>query len=389
MKRYMYVLQSPDSMKYSIGTATAKDIPASRRRLEAKYGKMLLTATKRIDNDDIMIRIDNTYRKSNNQYEVPANGIDDLLELPNVMKKWATNNPNAVKTDAPITLYALVNYVNNITGKTLEHGKVLKKVRRWMQLEAFGACAQIGERINYPDSKRGDIILNTVELSPRQCIAVAGSISMAVELAVIDRLKYMEDTYDPTYVTEDHIRLGAMDEFNNVTLLGLCNHIQNTFNCKVRHSDLMRRKVRGWMNTIGFGILTKVKVNYSAGNGAKVFTHTYELTPRQALAIAGSISMSVQLIIIDRLRDLELEFEPNNVTETRMARAIAIYAAYVADQSKPKHLRSEGPAGVLGAGVFIEKRSSDGHLFCYKPGHYIANPSSDNPVLTDDVHYLR
>ena len=382
MRKYLYAIQLVGTDICRLGITTSSGIKGEIAEFEKTNSKKsVLLATKRVSNpNDLFARIDSKHKAVNGLYTLTADNIDAIVELPKEMDDWAKHHD----VDSILSLYSLTKYMEHLIGRKLNHSLLMRKVERWTKLEAFGACHQIVEacvNTNQHGIRTGSgghtSDVTTYELTPRQAVAIAGSISMVVQLAVIDRLHYMESTYDPEMVTQNIIALEYMDDYNNLTLYGICKFLKNKLNHNINHSQLMNRKMSTWLGINAFGKAEKCGIMIPISNGAERRIATYMLTPRQAIAVAGSISMAVQLNIVDRLTVLERKFEPDNVTVDRLAEAIRVYRAYVDDKILP--------AGVNGPGVYIERISKGKHTFCYKPGQYIVNPMSDDAKLSNTV----
>ena len=314
-------------------------------------------------------------------YRITPEEALELSELPHVLEMHPTSlNPVVLHTENN-TLYDVVRYIRHITGKKLEHNKLLKKIRSY-PTDIFGevtehdvpamrstitATAQLVEAPIHTT-------VHTVKLTPRQCILVATMFSMPIQLAVIDQLHYLESKYEPSMVTQTDECYSMMSNLESLTLYGVCRYVKAVTGKNIRHNDIMRRRMHKWLALQSFGNAQMIDVQVPTTNGGSITVRTYALTPRQCLAIAGTQSLLIQVRIVDRLHSLETTYVSGTpTTRDALAAAIAIYRDYVDNGVVPD--------GVTGPGVIIERLNKEGHIFYYKPGCYILNPLSDHASL--------
>lgn len=374
MKEYLYVIKL-GSNTYNIGVGSRGEVTKLHNRLSATIRRpVVLMGTIRINvlRSEMLAKLDCMYGHEVNRFGVYTLTNEDVNNILDTARENMGLNASQFKAESKnLNVYVLTKYLCFITGKTISHTRVKNKVLGWTKLLGFGSCEKIVVKALFSNSKKKEVDIHTLTLTTVQCIAVAGTFSMDIQMAVIDRLQYLEEKFTNNRVY-DELFGDVFSDPENIHLFDVIKYVNQQLGGNVDHSKLMSRKVPFWSKSKLFGDVNFKIIHLSTPNGGKRLVKTCCVTPKQTIAIAGTLSMAVQLLIIGRLTRLEKLYTPNKSMGGKLAEAISAYADYV-NGIEPQSL----------ACAIIEQRSSrnDNHIFQYKPGYFILNPTSDEPCL--------
>lgn len=82
----------------------------------------------------------------------------------------------------------------------------------------------------------------------------------------------------------------------------------------VQHSKAMK-KVKKLAEEPSFGQVAKMDSSYTVGNGGVKTIETYVFNKKQAMAVSGTLSVDLQMMLVDRVNELEAQLkQPKELT---------------------------------------------------------------------------